>query len=132
MKRVLTAIDAAYHGQVATARSASPPVHEVGVLRDVRIPVSDGLELSANLWLPIARPDAPDEVFPAILEMIPYRKDDWRAAGDQSRGEWLAARGYAFCRLDIRGTGSSPGIALDEYTARETQDGLERLTHRAG
>jgi hypothetical protein len=126
-KRVLTASDAAYHGAVATARSASPPIHEVGVLRDVRIPVSDGLELSANLWLPIARPDAPDEGFPAILEMIPYRKDDWRAAGDQSRGEWLAARGYAFCRLDIRGTGSSPGIALDEYTARETQDGYDAV-----
>ena len=59
--------------------------------------------------------------------MIPYRKDDWRAASDESRGEWLAARGYAFCRLDIRGTGSSPGIALDEYTARETQDGYDAV-----
>ena len=27
--------------------------------------------------------------------MLPYRKDDWRAASDQGRGEWLAARGYA-------------------------------------
>jgi hypothetical protein len=108
-------------------RPASQPDHEVGVLRDVRIPVSDGLELSANLWLPIARPDDPDERFPAVLEMIPYRKDDWRAAGDEGRGEWLAARGFAFCRLDVRGTGSSPGIALDEYTARETQDGYDAV-----
>ena len=46
--------------------------------------------------------------FPAILEMIPYRKDDWRAASDESRGEWLAARGYALCRLDVRGTGLAP------------------------
>jgi putative CocE/NonD family hydrolase len=59
--------------------------------------------------------------------MIPYRKDDWRAASDESRGQWLAARGFAFCRLDVRGTGSSPGIALDEYTARETQDGAEAV-----
>ena len=59
--------------------------------------------------------------------MLPYRKDDWRAASDESRGEWLAARGYALCRLDIRGTGSSPGIALDEYTARETQDGYDAV-----
>ena len=43
------------------------------------------------------------------------------------RGEWLAARGFAFCRLDVRGTGSSPGIALDEYTARETQDGYDAV-----
>jgi putative CocE/NonD family hydrolase len=89
--------------------------------------MSDGLELSADLWLPRPHPDDPDERFPAILEMIPYRKDDWRRAGDESRGRWLAARGYALCRLDVRGTGSSPGIAEDEYTARETRDGYEAV-----
>ena len=109
-------------------RPASQPIHRVAALRDVRIPVSDGLELSANLWLPEPLADgAGPQVFPAILEMIPYRKDDWRAASDESRGEWLAARGFALCRLDIRGTGSSPGIALDEYTARETQDGYDAV-----
>jgi len=109
-------------------RPASQPRHGVAALRDVRIPVSDGLELSANLWLPEPAADGSGPAtFPAILEMIPYRKDDWRAASDESRGEWLAARGYAFCRLDVRGTGSSPGIAVDEYTARETQDGAEAV-----
>jgi uncharacterized protein len=109
------------------ARPASQPRHAVAPLFDLRIPVSDGLELSANLWLPLPHSDTPDERFPAILEMIPYRKDDWRLAADEARGDWLAARGYAFCRLDIRGTGSSPGIALDEYTARETQDGYDAV-----
>jgi len=109
-------------------RPASQPIHRVTTLHDVRIPVSDGLELSANLWLPEPVVGAAEpQLFPAILEMIPYRKDDWRAASDESRGEWLAARGYVLCRLDIRGTGSSPGIALDEYTARETQDGYEAV-----
>ncbi|HET9345687.1 MAG TPA: CocE/NonD family hydrolase [Candidatus Limnocylindrales bacterium] len=112
------------------ARPASQPIHAVRTIRDVRIPVSDGLELSANLWLPEPRDTAgpgSDERFPAILEMIPYRKDDWRAPSDQARGEWLAARGFALCRLDVRGTGSSPGIALDEYTAREAKDGCEAV-----
>ncbi len=109
------------------SRPASQPRHEVGVLYDVRIPVGDGLELSANLWLPRPLADGPDQTFPAILEIIPYRKDDWRLASDMARGEWLAARGFAFCRLDIRGTGSSPGIALDEYTPRETQDGYDAV-----
>ncbi|MFL5725495.1 MAG: CocE/NonD family hydrolase [Chloroflexota bacterium] len=109
------------------ARPASEPRNEVRVEHDVRIPVSDGLELSANLWLPVPAADAADERFPAILEMIPYRKDDWRAASDRGHGEWLAARGFALCRLDVRGTGSSPGIATDEYTARETQDGVETI-----
>ena len=103
---------------------------------DVRVPVRDGLELSANLWLPAVpeRRDAPDgrdapeaARFPVILEMIPYRKDDWRASGDAGRGAWWAARGYAFCRLDIRGTGSSPGIARDEYTLEETTDGYDAV-----
>ncbi|MEA2547254.1 MAG: uncharacterized protein QOI09_2527 [Chloroflexota bacterium] len=114
-------------------RPASQPIHRVAALRDVRIRVSDGLELSANLWLPEPLPDGTGpQVFPAILEMIPYRKDDWRAASDQSRGEWLAARGYALCRVDVRGTGSSPGIALDEYTPRETQDGYDAVEWLAG
>jgi putative CocE/NonD family hydrolase len=111
------------------ARPASEPCHPVEVRRDVRIPVRDGLELSANLWLPVAVPDVPaaEARFPAILEMIPYRKDDWRWVTDDARGRWLAARGFAFCRLDIRGTGSSPGIALDEYTAQETLDGYDAV-----
>ncbi len=109
-------------------RPTSQPIHRVTTLHDVRIRVSDGLELSANLWLPEPPADGSGpSVFPAILEMIPYRKDDWRAASDESRGEWLAARGFALCRLDIRGTGSSPGIALDEYTARETEDGYDAV-----
>jgi uncharacterized protein len=103
----------------------SQPVHDVERHVDVGVLVSDGLALSANLWLPVARTGGARH--PAILEMIPYRKDDWRANGDESRGRWFAARGFAFCRLDVRGTGSSPGIALDEYTARETQDGYDAV-----
>ncbi len=92
---------------------------------NVRVPMRDGITLSANLWLPIAT--QPTEKFPAILEMIPYRKDDWRAPGDQQRGSYFAQRGFVFCRLDIRGTGSSEGLALDEYTPAETQDGCEAV-----
>ena len=44
-----------------------------------------------------------------------------------TRGEWFAARGFALCRLDVRGTGSSGGVALDEYTAEETVDGYDAV-----
>ena len=96
---------------------------------DVRVPVSDGLELSANLWLPASAGAGTEAAatVPAVLEMIPYRKDDWRAGADERRGQYLASRGYAFCRLDVRGTGSSPGIAADEYTERETLDGYDAV-----
>ncbi|HEY4190881.1 MAG TPA: CocE/NonD family hydrolase [Candidatus Limnocylindrales bacterium] len=109
--------------------------HEVR--RDVRIPVRDGLELSANLWLPVVAgasatgAGASDpEVrarFPVVLEMIPYGKDNWRHNWDTAFGEWLAARGFALCRLDVRGTGSSPGVAIDEYAEAETLDGYDAV-----
>jgi uncharacterized protein len=82
----------------------------------------DGVELSANIWRPVD-----DARVPAILEMIPYGKDNWRRNADTSRGEWFAARGYALCRVDVRGTGSSGGVALDEYTEAETLDGAEAV-----
>ncbi|MCB0155932.1 MAG: CocE/NonD family hydrolase, partial [Anaerolineae bacterium] len=103
----------------------SSPLYDVEVLYDIRIPMRDGLELSANLFRPVPR-DA-DETFPAILEMIPYRKDSWRFASDHQLMTYLAQRGFVGCRLDVRGTGSSPGIALDEYTAIETQDGYDTV-----
>src|SRR5262245_60403970 len=96
------------------------------VERDVRIAMRDGIELSANAWFPADGPAATaGERIPAILELIPYRKDDWRANGDEDRGRYLARRGYAFWRVDVRGTGRSAGVARDEYTAEETQDGYE-------
>jgi putative CocE/NonD family hydrolase len=103
-------------------RSASEPRFEVQVTWDARIRTRDGVELSANLWRP-----STDEPVPAILEMIPYGKDNWRRAADEARGQWFAARGYVLCRVDVRGTGSSYGIALDEYTADETRDGYDAV-----
>ncbi|HLF26258.1 MAG TPA: CocE/NonD family hydrolase [Anaerolineae bacterium] len=107
-------------------------LYAIDVQYNVRVPVRDGLELSANLFMPVSRrsrlPTATsDEKFPAILEMIPYRKDDWRYNADHQRGTYFAQRGYAFCRLDVRGTGSSPGVARDEYTPVETQDGYDAV-----
>ncbi|MGH2591922.1 MAG: CocE/NonD family hydrolase, partial [Anaerolineae bacterium] len=122
-------------------------LYEVEIRYNVGIPTRDGLELSANLWMPVRRgsrlqsgnrrgsrrgsrlqtTNGEKEKFPAILEMIPYRKDDWRCISDHQRMTYFAQRGYVGCRLDIRGTGSSPGIALDEYTPDETRDGYDAV-----
>lgn len=101
------------------------PLYEVEVHYDVRIPMRDGLELSANLFRPV--PSTSEETFPAILEMIPYRKDSWRYNADHQLMTYLAQRGFVGCRLDIRGTGSSAGLATDEYTLTETQDGYDTV-----
>jgi putative CocE/NonD family hydrolase len=106
-------------------RPASEARYEVETRLGVSIVMRDGVALSANLWLPIPAGETPEERFPAVLEMIPYGKDNWRRNADVARGTYLARRGYVLCRVDVRGTGSSRGVALDEYTADETQDGYE-------
>jgi uncharacterized protein len=106
---------------------ASPPTYDVETVWDARIQVRDGVELSANLWSPKRAGGTTDDRFPAILEMIPYGKDNWRRNADVARGTYLARRGYVLCRVDVRGTGSSGGIALDEYTEDETRDGYEAV-----
>ena len=96
---------------------------KLDVSRDVRVPARDGLTLSVNLF----RPRGATEPIPAILNTDPYRKDDWSAAWDLTIAAYLAERGYAYCRLDVRGTGSSDGVPLDEYTEAETLDGHDTV-----
>ena len=78
------------------------------------IRAADGVALSVALHRPPGQGP-----WPAVLNVDPYRKDDWSAGWDLSLATYLAERGYAYCRLDVRGTGSSGGVALDEYTAAE-------------
>ncbi len=86
------------------------------------IPMSDGVRLSATLYMP----DSPKagEKFPALLEYLPYRKDDATAARDYPLHSWFAARGYVSVRVDIRGFGTSEGVPTDrEYSQQEQLDG---------
>ncbi|MGH2820671.1 MAG: CocE/NonD family hydrolase, partial [Actinomycetota bacterium] len=92
--------------------------------RDAWIPMSDGCRLSARIWLP---EDAAEDPVPAILEYLPYRKSDATARRDAIRHPYVAGHGYACVRVDIRGTGDSDGILLDEYLPREQDDALEVL-----
>jgi uncharacterized protein len=85
---------------------------------DEWITMDDGVRLALTLF----HPDAADGRRPAILEALPYRKDD-ATASYRAEYERLADEGrYTVARLDVRGTGSSEGDALDEYTEREQRD----------
>jgi putative CocE/NonD family hydrolase len=82
--------------------------------------MSDGVRLSATLYLPEgAGPDAPA---PCLLEALPYRKDDLTSSYRPEYDELRDTYGYAVCRLDLRGTGSSAGDATDEYPVQELSD----------
>jgi putative CocE/NonD family hydrolase len=97
------------------------PVREI---EHFEIPMPDGTRLAARAWMPENAGDTP---VPAILEYIPYRKNDKTLERDHARAPWLAAQGYAYVRLDIRGSGESEGLMTDEYTPVELQDGCDAI-----
>ena len=79
----------------------------------------DGARLGARLWIP-----EQETPCPAILEYIPYRKDDYSALRDSTTIAHFARHGYACIRVDMRGSGSSDGVLFDEYTDQEIDDGV--------
>lgn len=93
------------------------------VVRNVLIPMRDGVRLAADLYVDPTADEG--EAFPVVLEYIPYRKDDV-APGSQFYEE-LTRAGYVVARVDIRGTGGSEGVSLDEYTLEEQLDGVDTV-----
>lgn len=96
--------------------------HEVRIIENEWITLSDGCKLAARIWLPV---DAEDRPVPAIFEFLPYRKDDSKAEVDQLQHGYFAGCGYAGVRVDMRGTGNSEGLIEDEYTQQELDDAVE-------
>jgi putative CocE/NonD family hydrolase len=96
----------------------------VRVVRHVWIPMRDGVRLSARLWLPASSDETPA---PAILEYIPYRKDDHTLPGDEPRHRYWAGHGYASVRVDLRGSGDSEGVLMGEYLPQEQDDAEDVL-----
>src|SRR5580698_11581193 len=97
---------------ISSSLSALPVPKTTTALRTVQmvqqwIPMPDGVRLSATLYIPDTI--KPGEKFPALLEYLPYRKDDATAARDYPVHSWFAAHGYVSVRVDIRGFGTSEG-----------------------
>jgi len=89
----------------------------VGTEHSIRIPMADGVELAATLFLPDgATPQ------PCLLEALPYRKDDLTSSYAEGYRMLRDKHAYAVCRVDLRGTGSSGGDATDEYPLVERTD----------
>ena len=98
--------------------------HPTEHLRHVEIPLRDGTRLAARIWRPESAARRP---VPAILEYIPYRKNDRTAQRDSLMHPYFAGHGYASVRVDLRGSGDSEGVLTDEYTQQELDDGVEVL-----
>jgi len=96
--------------------------HAVREIEHTLIPLRDGTNLAARIWLP---EDAGRNPVPAILEYLPYRKRSGTYERDALTHPYLAGHGYAAVRVDIRGSGESDGLLTDEYAQQEQDDALE-------
>jgi len=95
---------------------------QVKEIEDMSIFMSDGCRLSARAWLPVNSENKP---VPAVVEYIPYRKRDGTVFRDHLIHPYVAGHGYACLRVDMRGSGESEGVMLDEYTEQELEDAVE-------
>lgn len=93
------------------------PPHEVEALEDVRIPMRDGIELSATIFLPRGGGQ-----FPAILARTPYGK----AKAEDGAGRLYASRGYGYVSQDCRGKGASGGQWLPFMNERSDGEDTRR------
>ena len=114
--------------------TVSQPRYGLIVEKDLDVPMRDGLALKCDVF----RPDDEGE-FPAIMTFGPYPKDEHYDYGDaaeesgpymhweSANPEWWIPRGFVQIRVDMRGSGRSPGFcdivstqeALDYYDAIE-------------
>lgn len=101
---------------------------DVRLVRDIRIPMRDGTYLAADVYVPGSPSDGgpalPETPLPAVVDYIPYRKDEVDPAAMRHYLE-LPRHGYVVVRVDIRGTGGSEGRAVDEYVEQEQLDGYD-------
>jgi uncharacterized protein len=103
--------------------SAGPEaaLYEVST-REVWIRMKDGVHLAATLHIPA--PVRAHEKFPAVLEYLPYRKDEFLT--HLGVHEYFSRRGFVAAQVDIRGTGRSEGRLIDrEYSQQEQEDAVE-------
>lgn len=92
----------------------SQPRHDVRLLHDRRVPLRDGLTLSADVYLPLARGP-----FPTVIQWTPYESTRDRFI---AWGVFYAERGYAAVVVDVRGRYESEG-AFSAYVT----DGADAL-----
>jgi predicted acyl esterase len=90
------------------------------------VTMEDGVRLAISRFEPDAGAAAHAGPWPVIVEALPYRKDDLTASYRSEYRRLVDEGRYVVVRVDVRGTGSSEGIATDEYPVQEQRD-LVRL-----
>ena len=103
--------------------AAREPEYGVAVVRDVMVPMRDGVRLATDLYMP-ARGGAPlPGPWPAVIERTPYSKHRFYANAPD--GNDYARRGYVMVVQDVRGKFNSEGV-FASYP-QEGPDGVDAV-----
>jgi putative CocE/NonD family hydrolase len=93
----------------------SQPVYRVRMEHNVRVPMRDGVTLSADIYFP----DSAGR-YPTLLWRTPY-SNNTESAIEQSK--WFAERGYVVVQQDVRGKYDSDGVFY--HFRNEANDGYD-------
>ena len=112
----------------AEAAWPMPEKQAVRMIENIWVTMRDGTRLACRLWLPQSADKKPVGV---VLEAVPYSKRDGTRGRDTAWAEMFCPYGFAFARIDLRGSGESDGLLKDEYLAQEQQDLVEVIAFLA-
>ena len=108
---------AAGSGEAGGVKRSAPGVDGFARRFNVRVPMRDGVEMSADITFPTAPPA------PAVLVHTPYGKANPRV--DEMAASYARA-GYAFVVADVRGRGDSGGDEFVPYRY-DGKDGFDLI-----
>ncbi|WP_102143588.1 CocE/NonD family hydrolase [Mycobacterium hubeiense] len=111
-----------------------PARYGVGVRHNVAVPMSDGVNLRADIHYPTV-PETGEPAtgpFPVLVSMTPYGKKAPPPAAQIGGGAtpYLIKRGYIEVMVDVRGTGASEG-SFEMLGVEQTQDGVDLVNWAA-
>jgi putative CocE/NonD family hydrolase len=99
----------------------TPDFRELQILFDLRIPMRDGITLSADIYLP-AGPLEKIEKRPVVLTRTPYMKTN---VNIYETARYFVRYGYIFVAVDVRGRGDSQGEFVPYFN--EALDGYDTI-----
>lgn len=95
------------------------------VLIDTNVEVPTGVS-DVKLSCTVHRPAISGKV-PALLMVLPYRKDIWGSIAFSASSNWFAQRGYGVVLVNTLGIGSSDGNPSDPWTEDEADDAITAI-----
>src|SRR5258708_19739219 len=89
----------------------TPSAREIRIEFDQRVPMRDGIMLSADVYRPIDK-SGETKTYPVILTRTPYMK---LSEGMLVAAKYFTERGYVFVAMDVRGRGDSDDVFVPYF-----------------